>query len=190
YHPDKNEDENSTHIYSEIGNAYSILKDVEMRAKYDAFLKDPLADPEYYEAARLLLRRNVSVSLPLVTLITLILISCIQYFNQLRIHQKAIPKYLEDADRRQTALNKLEETGYDLEWLYNRKVQKKLNIQELELEKNLKSTVSIMLDGQYKRPMLEDTVLIALLLIPIRTVQRVISNQPSDSSGNDKSKSD
>lgn len=44
YHPDINKEENAAEKYSEIAEAYDVLKDKEKRQKYDRYGKDGLKD--------------------------------------------------------------------------------------------------------------------------------------------------
>lgn len=171
YHPDlhktdeaKKEAETN---FKRIATAYEILKDDEYRTDYDYMLDNP---EEYYAHYYRYYRRRVApkVDVRIVLIVTISIISIIQYYSGWQRYESAIrhfstiPKYRNKALEmaQDEIMNKLNKKGK------NHRIQK--SEKKEELEKIIRKIIEEKMDiqGAYAKPKITDILWIQLIILP------------------------
>lgn len=181
YHPDMHPDEDKKReaevIFKEVATAYEILKDDESRNDYDYMLDNP---QEYYAHYYRYYRRRVSpkVDVKLVILVTVTIISAIQYYVAWERYQSAIryfatvPKYrnkaMEIAQQKEDGKLKSRKDK-------DRKKMSKAEQKE-EIERYIKEIIAENLDiqGSYAKPKVLDILWLQLLLSPYTVTKYIL----------------
>ncbi|XP_072390950.1 dnaJ homolog subfamily C member 25 homolog [Diabrotica undecimpunctata] len=175
YHPDLHRTpeakEKAEERFKIIANAYEILKDEEARSDYDYMLDNP---DEYYAHYYRYYRRRVApkVDVRIVLIVTISIISIIQYYSGWQKYDLAIKYFMTVPKYRNKALEIAKEDGL----LQNDKKQKK-NKKELkeETETIIKKVIEDKMDikGAYAKPSITDVLWIQLIIFPYTLVKYI-----------------
>lgn len=152
--------------FKQIATAYEILRDEESRSDYDYMLDNPNA---YYSHYYNYYRRRVSpkVDIRLVIIVTITIISVIQYYSGVSRYEEAITYFTTIQKYRNKAIEMAKEE-------INEKIHKKgrskisKSEQKSELEKIIRKVIEEKMDiqGAYAKPTIKDTLWIQLILLP------------------------
>lgn len=176
YHPDMYRDaeakaEAETKFKS-VATAYEILKDEESKTDYDYMLDNP---EEYYAHYYRYYKRRVSpkVDVRLVVIVTISIVSIIQYYIAWERHQSAIRYFLTVPKYRNKAMEivqQRESNGTLKTTISNKKTKGKLSKteQKEELEKCIREIIEENMDikGSYAKPRVSDVLWIQIILLP------------------------
>ncbi|XP_028144578.1 dnaJ homolog subfamily C member 25 homolog [Diabrotica virgifera virgifera] len=175
YHPDLHRTpeakEKAEERFKIIANAYEILKDEEARSDYDYMLDNP---DEYYAHYYRYYRRRVApkVDVRIVLIVTISIISIIQYYSGWQKYDLAIKYFMTVPKYRNKALEIAKEDGL----LQNDKKQKK-NKKELkeETETIIRKVIEDKMDikGAYAKPSITDLLWIQLIIFPYTIVKYI-----------------
>lgn len=172
FHPDLHRDpiakEEASENFKIIANAYEILKDEESRTDYDYMLDNP---QEYYAHYYRYYRRRVApkVDVRLVLIVTISIISLIQYYSAKQRYEDAIKYFLTVPKYRNKALEIIQKqdlgpktTGKKAKSKFSKTEQKE------ETELTIRNIIIDNMDikGAYAKPKLSDILWIQLLMSP------------------------
>ncbi|CAG9859012.1 unnamed protein product [Phyllotreta striolata] len=169
YHPDLHRTpeakEKAAERFKEIANAYEILKDEEARADYDYMLDNP---DEYYAHYYRYYRRRVApkVDVRIVIIVTISIISAIQYYSGWQRYDIAIKYFMTVPKYRNKALEiAKEEKLLSLDDKRGRRDKKE---QKEEMEKVIRKVIEDKMDikGAYAKPTIKDILWIQLIMFP------------------------
>ncbi|XP_035699102.1 dnaJ homolog subfamily C member 25 homolog [Branchiostoma floridae] len=168
FHPDRNKAADAEEKFTLIATAYETLRDEESRADYDDVLDNP---EKYFQHYYRYYRRRVApkVDVRIVIVVTLTVISVIQYlgwwhrYNQAISYLVTVPKY------RTRAMDIAKEQG-----LINNKKKGRRSKEEIKQEEEaaLKNVIENMMDirGGYSKPSVYDVLWVKLVLFPYHAV--------------------
>ncbi|XP_053948355.1 dnaJ homolog subfamily C member 25 homolog [Anastrepha obliqua] len=149
-----------------VATAYEILRDDESRRDYDYMLDHP---EEYYSHYYRYYRRRVApkVDVRIVIVVTLTIVSIIQYYSGLQRYDSAI-KYLATVPKyRNQALEIAKE---DIDKISNRKGKNRMSKVEQrdEIERIVRKVIEEKMDvrGGYAKPSIWDVLWVQLLIFP------------------------
>nr|CRZ25059.1 Bm1691 [Brugia malayi] len=173
YHPDKvtgAKKKEAEEKFRQIATAYETLKDDETRADYDYYLNHPEQRAyNYYQYYR----RRVApkVDARIVVLVTLVLISIIQFLSAAQKHKEALDYAVKQEKYRNAAKEIAKERGIPLQGDFrNRKSRKEYA--EQVLRQIIEENVDIR--GGYKKPSIYNTLLWTIIVLPY-TVYRYVA---------------
>ncbi|XP_035789849.1 dnaJ homolog subfamily C member 25 homolog [Anopheles albimanus] len=173
YHPDLHHGAEQKLVaeesFKKIATAYEVLKDEESRTDYNYMLDNPQA---YYAHFYRYYRRKTKIDVRLVVVVTISIISCIQYVSRWQRYDTAIkyfmslPKYrnkaLEIIKDQQSGGNK--SSGNDAR---QRAKQSKAELKK-EHDRQIREVIENNMDiqGAYAKPEITDILWIQLFLLP------------------------
>lgn len=178
YHPDVHhtvEGKRENEIkFKEIATAYEILRDEDSRTDYDYMLDNP---QEYYAHYYRYYRRRVSpkVDVRLVLIVTISVISIIQYYSAWQRYESAIKYFLTVPKYRLKATEIVQSRqGKDL----TKKTKGKLSKaeQKEENEKLIRQIIEENMDikGAYAKPEIKNILWIQLLILPYTITMYIV----------------
>lgn len=162
--------------FKKIATAYEILRDEESRNDYDYMLDNPNA---YYSHYYNYYRRRVSpkVDIRVVLIVTITIISVIQYYSGISRYEEAITYFTTIQKYRNKAMEMAKDEISDK---MNKKGKSKLSKseQKLEVEKIIRKVIEEKMDiqGAYAKPTIRDTLWLQLILLPYIIVSYLIWN--------------
>ncbi|XP_036317981.1 dnaJ homolog subfamily C member 25 homolog [Rhagoletis pomonella] len=161
-------------MFKSIATAYEILRDDESRRDYDYMLDHP---EEYYSHYYRYYRRRVApkVDVRIVIVVTLTIVSIIQYYSGLQRYDSAI-KYLATVPKyRNQALEIAKE---DIEKISNRKGKNRMSKSEQreEIERIVRKIIEEKMDvrGGYAKPSIWDVLWVQLLICPYTLLRFIV----------------
>ncbi|XP_055914086.1 dnaJ homolog subfamily C member 25 homolog [Eupeodes corollae] len=170
YHPDLHRGDEAKKTAEEqfkaVATAYEILKDDESRNDYDYMLDNP---NEYYAHYYRYYRRRVApkVDVRIVIVVTLTIISIIQYYSGWQRYDSAIKYFATVPKYRNRALDMAKD---EINEKLNKKGRNRLpkSDQKEELEKIIRKVIEEKMDvkGGYAKPSIMDLLWIQLLILP------------------------
>lgn len=176
YHPDLHRTEEAKKEaetqFKLIATAYEILKDDESRNDYDYMLDNP---DEYYAHYYRYYRRRVApkVDVRIVIIVTLTIISVIQYYSGWQRYDSAIKYFATVPKYRNKALEIAKEEIN--EKINNKKGRNRLSKaeQKEELERIIRKVVEEKMDvkGAYAKPSIWDVLWIQIIILPYTIVK-------------------
>lgn len=174
YHPDLHKGEEAKKIAEEqfklIATAYEILKDDGARTDYDYLLDNP---EEYYAHYYRYYRRRVApqIDVRLVIIVTISVISIIQYYSGWQRYESAIKHFSSVEKYRNTAKDMAKD---EIEKI-NKKGKNKMSKveQREEIEKIIRKVIEEKLDikGAYAKPAIVDILWIQLIILPYTIIK-------------------
>ncbi|PVD33770.1 hypothetical protein C0Q70_05030 [Pomacea canaliculata] len=170
WHPDmhktKEGKESASTMFQKIANAYEILRDEEQRTDYDYMLDNP---EEYLSHYYRYYKRRVTpkVDVRIVIVVTITIISVVQYLGALNNYKTAISYLCKEQKYRSKALDIAKTEGL----LNNNKKRKRAMTKEeikQEEEALIRKIIENKMDirGGYSRPKYTDVLWIQLFLLP------------------------
>lgn len=177
YHPDMHRDKEAKEIAEEqfkiVANAYEILKDEESRTEYDDMLDNPDA---YYSHYYRYYRRRMApkVDVRIVIIVTLSIISIIQYYSGWQRYDTAIKHFMTVPKYRNKAMDIAKQEGL----LSDDKKKGKHKIPKEEVEQIIKRVIEDKMDikGAYAKPSILDILWIQLLISPYTLAKYIFWN--------------
>ncbi|KAK6111514.1 DnaJ domain family protein [Brugia pahangi] len=173
YHPDKvtgAKKKEAEEKFRQIATAYETLKDDETRADYDYYLDHPEQRAyNYYQYYR----RRVApkVDARIVVLVTLVLISTIQFLSAAQKHKEALDYAVKQEKYRNAAKEIAKERGIPLQGDFRNKKSRKEYAEQV-LRQIIEENVDIR--GGYKKPSIYNTLLWTIIVLPY-TVYRYVA---------------
>lgn len=178
YHPDLHRGEEAKKTAEEqfklVATAYEILKDDESRTDYDYMLDNP---NEYYAHYYRYYRRRVApkVDVRIVIVVTLSIVSVIQYYSGWQRYDSAIKYFATVPKYRNKALEMAKD---EINEKINKKGKNRLSKsdQKEELEKIVRKVIEEKMDvkGGYAKPSVFDTIWIQLIILPYTITKYII----------------
>jgi len=174
YHPDLHRDkeakEKAEEQFKVIANAYEILKDDESRTDYDYMLDNP---DQYYAHYYRYYRRRMApkVDVRIVLVVTLSVISIIQYYSAWQRYNSAITYFSMVPKYRNKAQDIAKQEGLLAD--NSRQGGKKKKISKEETEQIIKKVIEDKMDikGAYAKPKITDILWIQLIILPYTTAK-------------------
>nr|QNJ44839.1 HSP40-3 [Agasicles hygrophila] len=168
YHPDLHRTleakKTAEERFKVIATAYEILKDEEARADYDYMLDNP---DEYYAHYYRYYRRRVApkVDVRLVLIVTISIISAIQYYSGWQRYDSAIKYFMTVPKYRNKALEIARDDGLLVE---DKKFKKNKKELKEETEQIIRKVIEDKMDikGAYAKPSVTDILWIQLIILP------------------------
>lgn len=166
YHPDLHRTPEAKEVaetqFKRIANAYEILRDEEARSDYDYMLDNP---DEYYAHYYRYYRRRVApkVDVRIVLVVTISIISAIQYYSGWQRYDTAIKYFMTVPKYRNRALEIAKQEGLLSDTKSNkRKMSKK------DAENVIKKVIEEKMDikGAYAKPTVTDILWIQIVIFP------------------------
>ncbi|KAJ8971370.1 hypothetical protein NQ317_016565 [Molorchus minor] len=175
YHPDLHRTFEAKEIaqerFKEIANAYEILKDEESRMDYDYMLDNP---DEYYAHYYRYYRRRVSpkVDVRIVLIVTISIISAVQYFSGWQRYDTAIKYFATVPKYRNRAVDIAKQDGLLSD---NKKAKGKNKTSKEETESIIRKVIEDKMDikGAYAKPQLSDVLWVQLIIFPYTIVKYI-----------------
>ncbi|KAG5898824.1 hypothetical protein JTB14_018784 [Gonioctena quinquepunctata] len=176
HHPDRHraiEDKEIAEVqFKRIANAYEILKDEESRTDYDYMLDNP---DEYYAHYYRYYRRRVApkVDVRLVIIVTISIISVIQYYSGWQRYDSAIKYFATVPKYRNRALDIAKQDGLFSET--GKKLKGKGKMSKEETETIIKKVIEDKMDikGAYAKPSYADLLWIQLIIFPYTVLKYI-----------------
>lgn len=170
FHPDLHRGEEAKKIaeakFKAIATAYEILRDDESKTDYDYMLDNPEA---YYAHYYRYYRRRVApkVDVRIVLIVTISIISIIQYYSGWQRYESAIKYFATVPKYRNQAMGMAQD---EINEKVNRKGKNRLSKaeQKEETEKIIRKVIEEKMDikGAYAKPSIRDILWIQLALLP------------------------
>lgn len=177
YHPDLHRSQEAKEVAAEnfkaLATAYEILKDDESRADYDYMLDNP---DEYYAHYYRYYRRRVApkVDVRIVVVVTITVISVIQYFSSWQRYDSAIKHFMNVPKYRNRALDIAKQENL----LPNHKKSKgkSKNEQREELDQVIRKIIEDKMDikGAYAKPTIWDILWVQLAIFPYTLLKYLV----------------
>lgn len=176
YHPDlhrgKEAKEKAEEQFKIVANAYEILKDDESRMDYDYMLDNP---DQYYAHYYRYYKRRVApkVDVKIVILVTISVISIIQYYSGWQRYDSAISYFSTIPKYRNRAQDIAKQEGLLPD--NSKKGSKKQKVSKEEMEQVIKKVIEEKMDikGAYAKPKITDILWIQLVILPYTTVNYI-----------------
>ncbi|KAJ8921756.1 hypothetical protein NQ315_010667 [Exocentrus adspersus] len=176
YHPDLHRTaeakETAEEQFKKIANAYEILKDEESRSDYDYMLDNP---DEYYAHYYRYYRRRVApkVDVRLVLIVTISIISAIQYYSGWQRYDTAIKYFATVPKYRNKALDIAKQDGL-LSVDKKARGKDKRYIKE-ETECIIRKVIEDKMDikGAYAKPKITDLLWVQLVIFPYTIIKYI-----------------
>lgn len=178
YHPDLHREVQAKAEAEEkfkiVANAYEILKDEESRTDYDYMLDNP---DEYYAHYYRYYRRRVApkVDVRIVIVVTISIISIIQYYSAWQRYETAIKYFITVPKYRNRALEIAQQQGFLATDVGHKKRGKSKSEQKEEQESIIRMVIEEKMDikGAYAKPTLFDILWIQLILSPYTLIKYI-----------------
>ncbi|CAH1175762.1 unnamed protein product [Phaedon cochleariae] len=155
-----------------VANAYEILKDEESRTDYDYMLDNP---DEYYAHYYRYYRRRVApkVDVRIVLIVTISVISAIQYYSGWHRYDTAIKYFSTVPKYRNKALDIAKQDGLLAD--NNKRGKGKVKLSKEDTENIIKKVIQDKMDikGAYAKPSITDILWIQLILSPYTLVKYI-----------------
>ncbi|KAL1492026.1 hypothetical protein ABEB36_012530 [Hypothenemus hampei] len=176
YHPDLHREKEAKSVAEEqfkaLANAYEILRDDESRADYDYMLDNP---EEYYAHYYRYYRRRVApkVDVRIVLLVTISIISIVQYYSAWQRYDSAITYFSTIPKYRNKAQDIAKQEGLLPD--NSKKGGKKQKMSKEDVELIIKKVIENKMDikGAYAKPKVSDVIWIQLIILPYTIVRYV-----------------
>ncbi|XP_030761897.1 dnaJ homolog subfamily C member 25 homolog [Sitophilus oryzae] len=176
YHPDlhrgKEAKEKAEEQFKIVANAYEILKDDESRMDYDYMLDNP---DQYYAHYYRYYKRRVApkVDVKIVILVTISVISIIQYYSGWQRYDSAISYFSTIPKYRNRAQDIAKQEGLLPD--NSKKGSKKQKVSKEEMEQVIKKVIEEKMDikGAYAKPKITDILWIQLVILPYTTANYI-----------------
>lgn len=174
YHPDLHRSQEAKEIaevqFKRVANAYEILKDEESRNDYDYMLDNP---DEFYAHYYRYYRRRVApkVDVRIVLIVTISVISAVQYFSSWQKYDTAIKYFSTVPKYRNRALDIAKQDGL----LTDKKSKGKNKTSKEETENIIRKVIEDKMDikGAYAKPQIIDILWIQLIIFPYTVVKYI-----------------
>lgn len=168
YHPDlhrgQEAKEKAEEQFKNIATAYEILKDDESRTDYDYMLDNP---DQYYAHYYRYYRRRMApkVDVRIVIIVTISIISAIQYYSGWQRYDEAIKYFMTVPKYRNRAMDIAKQDGLLTD---DKKNRGKSKMSKADVEKVVKKVIEDKMDikGAYAKPTIKDLLWIQLLISP------------------------
>lgn len=177
YHPDLHrtqEAKDSAEIqFKRVANAYEILKDEESRTDYDYMLDNP---DEYYAHYYRYYRRRVApkVDVRIVVIVTISIISIIQYYSSWQKYDSAIKYFTTVPKYRNRALDIAKNDGLLTD---NKKTKGRNNkgISKEQTEAIIRQVIEEKMDikGAYAKPHITDVLWLQIIISPYTLIKYI-----------------
>ncbi|KAJ8962303.1 hypothetical protein NQ318_018282 [Aromia moschata] len=175
YHPDMHRTPEAKEIaeeqFKKLANAYELLKDEESRFDYDYMLDNP---DEYYAHYYRYYRRRVApkVDVRIVLIVTISIISAIQYYSGWQRYDAAIKYFATVPKYRNRALDIAKQDGLLFD---NKKSKGKNKTSKEETENIIRKVIEDKMDikGAYAKPKITDVLWIQLVMSPYTAVKYI-----------------
>uniref|UniRef100_A0A182MPZ0 J domain-containing protein n=1 Tax=Anopheles culicifacies TaxID=139723 RepID=A0A182MPZ0_9DIPT len=169
YHPDLHHGAEQKLVaeesFKKIATAYEVLKDEESRNDYNYMLDNPQA---YYAHFYRYYRRKSKIDVRLVIVVTISIISCIQYVTRWQRYDTAIKYFMSLPKYRNKALEMINQNGSN--GATGKHSKTKLSKAELKKEhdEQIRKVIENNMDiqGAYAKPEIRDILWIQLFLLP------------------------
>lgn len=169
YHPDlhrgKEAKLEAEEKFKALANAYEILKDDESRADYDYMLDNP---DEYYAHYYRYYKRRVApkVDVRIVILVTISIISVVQYYSAWQRYESAITYFSTIPKYRNKAQDIAKQEGLLPD--QTKRGGKKQKVSKDDVEQIIKKVIENKMDikGAYAKPKISDLVWVQLIILP------------------------
>lgn len=178
FHPDLHRGDEAKKIAEEqfkaVATAYEILKDDESRNDYDYMLDNP---NEYYAHYYRYYRRRVApkVDVRIVIVVTLTIISIIQYYSGWQRYDSAIKYFATVPKYRNKALEMAKD---EINEKLNKKGRNRMpkSDQKEELEKIIRKIIEDKMDvkGGYAKPSFSDIIWVQLIILPYTILKYIV----------------
>lgn len=178
FHPDLHRGDEAKKIAEEqfkaVATAYEILKDDESRNDYDYMLDNP---NEYYAHYYRYYRRRVApkVDVRIVIVVTLTIISIIQYYSGWQRYDSAIKYFATVPKYRNKALEMAKD---EINEKLNKKGRNRMpkSDQKEELEKIIRKIIEDKMDvkGGYAKPSFSDLIWVQLIILPYTILKYIV----------------
>lgn len=169
-HREKEAKEEAEEKFKQIATAYEILKDDESRTDYDYMLDNP---DEYYAHYYRYYRRRMApkVDVRIVVVVTISVISLIQYYSAWQRYETAIKYFMTVPKYRNRALEIAQQQGI-LQGNQKRARGKSKSEQKEEQELIIRSIIEDKMDikGAYAKPTVFDILWVQLITLPYTIV--------------------
>lgn len=174
HHPDlhrtQEAKENNEIQFKRVANAYEILKDEDSRTDYDYMLDNP---DEYYAHYYRYYRRRVApkVDVRIVLIVTISIISFIQYYSSWQKYDTAIKYFTTVPKYRNRALEIAKHDGL----LTDKKTKGKNKTSKEETEIIIRKVIEEKMDikGAYAKPLISDILWIQIVIFPYTIVKYI-----------------
>uniref|UniRef100_A0A182W5E1 J domain-containing protein n=1 Tax=Anopheles minimus TaxID=112268 RepID=A0A182W5E1_9DIPT len=169
YHPDLHHGVEQKQVaeesFKKIATAYEVLKDEESRNDYNYMLDNPQA---YYAHFYRYYRRKAKIDVRLVIVVTISIISCIQYVSRWQRYDTAIKYFMSLPKYRNKALEMINQNASN--GTTGKHGKTKLSKAELKKEhdEQIRKVIENNMDiqGAYAKPEMRDILWIQLFLLP------------------------
>lgn len=176
YHPDlhreKDAKEKAEELFKTLANAYEILKDDESRTDYDYMLDNP---DQYYAHYYRYYRRRVApkVDVRIVILVTISIISIVQYYSAWQRYDSAITYFSTVPKYRNRAQDIAKQEGLLPD--NSKRGGKKHKMSKDDIEQIIKKVIEDKMDikGAYAKPKVSDLIWVQLLILPYTIVMYI-----------------
>lgn len=168
FHPDLHRGDkakqDAEEVFKRVARAYEILRDEESRADYNYMLDNP---DEYYSHFYRYYRRRTKVDVRLVVLVSITVISLVQYFSRKQRYEEAIKYFMTVPKYRNKALEMINQNSQTMPKKGSRTKLSKSEQKE-ESEKNIRRVIEDNLDiqGAYAKPQITDILWVQIMLLP------------------------
>lgn len=181
HHPDMHRDpeakKEAEERFKMIATAYEILRDDESRSDYDYMLDNP---SEYYAHYYRYYKRRVApkVNVWLVIVVTISVISVIQYYSACQRYESAIKYFATEPKYRHKAMDMIQsDEVYKQRISSQKKERKKMSKSEQkeEMEQLIRTVIADKMDikGGYAKPSIVDILWIQLLISPYTLIKYI-----------------
>ncbi|XP_053669605.1 dnaJ homolog subfamily C member 25 homolog [Anopheles marshallii] len=173
YHPDLHHGAEAKQVaeesFKKIATAYEVLKDEESRNDYNYMLDNPQA---YYAHFYRYYRRKAKIDVRLVIVVTISIISCIQYVTRWQRYDTAIKYFMSLPKYRNKALEMINQTTSNGASSGNGGKHGRTKVSKAEQKKEhdeqIRKVIENNMDiqGAYAKPEIRDILWIQLFLLP------------------------
>ncbi|XP_052864260.1 dnaJ homolog subfamily C member 25 homolog [Anopheles cruzii] len=173
FHPDLHHGAEQKQVaeesFKKIATAYEVLKDEESRTDYNYMLDNPQA---YYAHFYRYYRRKTKIDVRLVVIVTISIISCIQYVSRWQRYDTAIKYFMSLPKYRNKAQEIINQTQSDGNGLSSNASKQRAKASKAEMKKEhdrrIREVIENNMDiqGAYAKPEITDILWIQLFLLP------------------------
>uniref|UniRef100_A0AAG5D2I1 J domain-containing protein n=1 Tax=Anopheles atroparvus TaxID=41427 RepID=A0AAG5D2I1_ANOAO len=176
YHPDVHHGAEQKKVaeewFKKIATAYEVLKDEETRNDYNYMLDNP---QEYYSHFYRYYRRKTKIDVRLVVVVTISIISCIQYVTRWQRYDTAIKYFMSLPKYRNKALEMINQSQSNGLVGGGKRIKLSKAVKKKEHDEQIRKVIENNMDiqGAYAKPEIKDILWIQLFLLPY-TVGRYV----------------